>query len=78
MSIAGLVLAIVLLCLGKVAAKRLLHYLRIIFDWRYDRKKGAEGLPPKESEKGRIPFGVAIAAGTLATLAYAYWLEAGV
>lgn len=77
-SIAGLVLAIVLLCLGKVAAKRLLHYLRIIFDWRYDRKKGAEGLPPKESEKGRIPFGVAIAVGTLATLAYAYWLEAGV
>ena len=77
-SIAGLVLALVLLCLGQVTYKRLVHYIRIVFDWRYDRKKGAEGLPPKESETGRIPFGVAIAIGTLATLCYAYWLEAGI
>ena len=45
-SIAGLALAIVMMCFGKVTAKRLVHYLRIILDWRYDRKKGEEGLPP--------------------------------
>lgn len=74
-SLAGVVLAILLLCFGLVGGTRLKHYLRVLFDWRYDRKAGAEKLPPKKDERGRIPFGVAIAAGTLATLIWAYYRE---
>ena len=75
-SIAGLLLGIGMLCFGMVMSRRMVHYLRVIFDWRYDRRKGAENLPPKSDEKGRVPFGIAIAAGTLATLAYSLFLEA--
>ena len=75
-SIAGLVLGLVMLCFGLVLSRRLVHYVRVIFDWRYDRRKGAEELPPKSDEKGRVPFGIAIAVGTLGTLAYSLFLEA--
>ncbi len=74
-SVSGLVLGVVMLCFGLVGSRRLIHYARVLFDWRYDRKKGAAGLPPKQDEKGRIPFGVAIASGTLATLIYSFLLE---
>ena len=30
----------------------------------YDREEGRKNLPPKNKEAVRIPFGVAIAAGT--------------
>jgi len=74
-SLAGLFLGIVMLIWRKVDGRRLLHYLRSIFDWRYDRQKGRESLPEKSDEKGRVPFGVAIALGTVITLLYAYLLE---
>lgn len=62
-SLAGLVLAVVMLLFRAVNPARLKHYLRCLFDFRYDRKKGRESLPPPESEACRVPFGVAIAAG---------------
>jgi len=74
-SIAGLLLGLVMLIAGKVNAARLKHFLRTIFDWRYDRKSGAENLPEKKDEKTRVPFGVAIAIGTVVTLLYIYFME---
>jgi hypothetical protein len=74
-SIAGLLLGLVMLIAGKVNAARLKHFLRTIFDWRYDRKSGAENLPEKKDEKTRVPFGVAIAIGTVVTLLYIYLME---
>ena len=74
-SLTGLLLGLVMLAFGRVRSSRLKHWLRVIFDWRYDRKKGAENLPPKNDEKERVPFGVAIALGTVFTLIYAYYVE---
>lgn len=74
-SIAGLLLGLAMLISGKVDAARLKHFLRTIFDWRYDRKSGAENLPEKKDEKTRVPFGVAIAIGTIVTLLYIYFME---
>lgn len=66
-SVAGLALAFLFLLFGRVDRSRLVHWARCVFDWRYDRKAGRAALPPKTSEKCRVPFGLAIAAGT--------WLE---
>lgn len=74
-SLFGLLVGVIMLCFGLVASARLRHVLRVVFDWRYDRKKGAAELPPKTDERMRVPFGVAIAAGTVLTLLYAYSLE---
>lgn len=74
-SLAGLFLGLVMLVFGKVNAARLKHFFRFLFDWRYDRKAGAENLPEKNDERVRVPFGVAIAAGTIITLLYEYYLE---
>lgn len=68
MSLAGLVLAVVMLALNQVEGQRLKHYLRCAVDWRYDRKAGAAILPPKESSKVRVPFALAISAGLLLAL----------
>ena len=62
-SLAGLILAVVMLLAKKVNPARLKHYLRCLFDFRYDRAEGKKNLPPADSESCRIPFGVAIAAG---------------
>ena len=62
-SLAGLILASVMLVLRRVDTARLKHYLRCLFDWRYDRAAGRAQLPPRESEACRVPFGAAIAAG---------------
>jgi len=67
-SFAGLVVAVPLLIMRKVSAARLKHAVRCILDWRYDRAAGREALPPKSDEKVRVPFGIAIAIGTWATL----------
>ena len=74
-SVSGLLLGLVMLCLGAVKSTRLKHYLRVLFDWKYDRKSGEESLPSKEDESVRIPFGVAIALGTVIALVYAYKME---
>lgn len=63
-SLAGLVLVVVMLLVGLADGGRLKHYLRCAFDWRYDRVAGRATLPPRDSERARVPFGVAIAVGT--------------
>lgn len=67
-SFAGLFVAVWMLCARQVSAARLKHCFRTLFDWRYDRKAGKAALPPKDDERARVPFGVAIALGTWATL----------
>ncbi len=75
-SVTGLLLGLGMLVFGGVDGARLKHFLRSVFDWRYDRKSGAANLPEKQDEKTRVPFGVAIAVGTILTLLYVYFLEA--
>ena len=67
-SFAGFFVAIGMLVTRKVGAARMKHAFRTLFDWRYDRKAGRAALPPREDEGNRVPFGVAIAAGTIAVL----------
>jgi Flp pilus assembly protein protease CpaA len=67
-SLAGVLLGVVMLLTGRLDGARLKHYLRCLFDWRYDRKAGAALLPPRESEKVRIPFSIPIAAGMVAAM----------
>ncbi|MBQ7190308.1 MAG: prepilin peptidase [Kiritimatiellae bacterium] len=68
-SFAGFFVALAMLITGKVGVARMKHAFRTLFDWRYDRAAGRAALPPKEDEGNRIPFGLAIAIGTLATFA---------
>ena len=67
-SFAGLFVAIAMVLMRQVSAARLKHAFRTLFDWRYDRKAGAASIPRRDDERARIPFGVAIAIGTWATL----------
>lgn len=67
-SFSGFIVAVGMLVTRKVGLPRMKHAFRTVFDWRYDRKAGRAALPPKEDEGNRVPFGVAIAMGTLATL----------
>ena len=68
MALAGLVLVIVMLTMRAADGARLKHYARCLFDWRYDRRAGLATLPPKDEERVRVPFGIAIAAGLWAVL----------
>jgi len=68
-SLAGVVLSLVMLALGQADGARLRHLVRCAVDWRYDRKAGAAGLPPKEATQVRVPFSVAISAGLLIAMA---------
>jgi len=77
-SLAGLALALVFLLAKRVDTARLKHYLRCLFDFRYDRKEGEKTLPPPETETCRVPFGVAIAAGLLLNLAFQLYYQGGV
>lgn len=72
-SLAGLLLMAFMLVLGNADARRLKHLFRTLFDWRYDRKAGAAALPPKDNERCRVPFGVAIAVGTAVTMVWRMW-----
>lgn len=76
-SVAGIVLAVVMLIAGFANGARLKHIFRCIFDWRYDRKQGRESLPPKSDERSRIPFGVAIAVGVWGALLWEIMLKNG-
>ena len=68
-SFSGLFVAVPMLIMRKVTAARLKHAFRCLFDWRYDRAAGKAAIPPKTNERARVPFGIAIALGTWATLA---------
>lgn len=67
-SLYGVVLGIGMQIAGRLDGARIRHILHCLFDFRYDRKAGAEGLPDRASEKVRVPFGVAISAGIFTTL----------
>ena len=78
-SLAGCLMAVVMLVAGRVDASRCKHWLRCLFDWRYDRKAGRAKLPPKSDERVRLPFGIAIASGVWLTLLvelYSRWRAA--
>ena len=70
MALSGVAIGMVMLFWGSLDGSRLRHLFRCCFDWRYDRKAGKAALPPKESEKARIPFALAIAIGLLAAYAW--------
>ena len=67
-SVVGLALVAVMIFMKAANPARLKHYFRSVFDFRYDRKAGAAALPPKDDEKSRVPFGVAIGLGLLIVL----------
>ena len=74
-SFAGVFVAVTMLCMRKVTAARLKHAFRSVFDWTYDRKAGAAAIPPKDDERARVPFGIAIAIGTWVTLAMEFYVR---
>ena len=67
-SLAGLVLACVMLFLRQVNPARIKHFCRCLFDFRYERAEGRRNLPSPENESCRVPFGAAIAAGLFLNL----------
>lgn len=69
-SLAGFVLALFMLICRKADPARLKHYFLCLFWWKYDRAAGKAALPEKDSEKARVPFGVAIAVGTWLALIF--------
>ena len=72
-SVFGLVLGVVMLIAGKADASRLKHWFYCCVKWNYDREEGRRALPDKDKETVRVPFGVAIAAGTWCQMVlYAY------
>jgi len=62
-SFAGFFVALTMFVFRRATAPRLKHFLRCVFDWRYDRASGRAMLPPRDDERSRVPFGVAIAIG---------------
>ncbi len=67
-SLAGVVMAFVMLVAGELDPIRLKHVLRCLFDWRYDRRASVECLPARDAARLRVPFSVPIAVGLLAVL----------
>ncbi len=67
-SLAGLVMATVMLMAGAVNPARLKHLAHCAFNPRYDRRAGAAALPSVQDERVRIPYSLAIAMGMLVTL----------
>ena len=72
-SVSGLCLMVLMLLFRAADGRRLKHWLRCLFDWRYDRAAGRAALPSKSDERARVPFGVAIALGMWLTLALEVW-----
>ena len=60
----GLILGVAMIIKGKLDSSRLKHFFKCCCCINYDREEGKKNLPPKNNEAVRIPFGVAIAAGT--------------
>jgi len=75
-SLTGAVFGLGMLVFNRVESTRLKHYMRCLWDWRYDRKAGYLSLPPCEKEQARVPFSIPIAAGLMYTL-FGRWLVSG-
>lgn len=67
-SLAGVVFGVALLLWGVLDGARLRHYMRVCFDWRYDRAAGVAVLPAADEARFRIPFSIPIAVGLLLAL----------
>lgn len=68
-SLAGCLLALFMWYAKSVDDRRLVHWIRCLLDWNYDRKRGAESLPSKDCEPCRVPFGIALAVGSWCCMA---------
>ena len=68
MSLTGILLGLLMLVAGRLDASRVRHYAQCVVNWNYDRQAGAAALPPKDSERARMPFSIPIAAGLVASL----------
>jgi Flp pilus assembly protein protease CpaA len=68
MALTGIVFGLALMVAGRVDAARVKHYSLCALNWNYDRVAGAAALPPKDSERARMPFSIPIAAGLIASL----------
>lgn len=77
MSVSGVVLVIIMLICKQSDPARLKHYFLTLFWWKYDRVAGKASLPAKDTEKSRVPFGVAIAMGVWLTLGYEIFVYSG-
>ncbi len=66
--VVGVILGFSMLLTKRLNGARLKHLFNCFFNFCYDRQKGKESLPDKEAEAVRIPFGVAISAGTFISL----------
>ena len=60
----GLLIGGVMIIRGKLDSSRVKHLIKCCCCINYDREEGRKNLPPKNNEAVRIPFGIAIAAGT--------------
>lgn len=69
MSFGGFFVLLWMIATRRAMTARLKHLFRCLFDWRYDRQAAKAALPSKTDERSRVPYGIAIAIGTLATLA---------
>jgi Flp pilus assembly protein, protease CpaA len=72
---AGFLLAFAMIIAKRANPARLKHAARCAFDISYDRAAGRAALPPRDSEKCRVPFALAIAAGMLCLWGAAVWQE---
>jgi Flp pilus assembly protein protease CpaA len=64
-SLAGLLMGGVMLTAGRLDGARLKHVAKVLFDWRYDRHAGRSALPPRDSDRVRMPFSLPITVGLL-------------
>lgn len=75
-ALAGFVAALLMLAFKRVDPARLRHALRSLADWRYDRRAGARALPPRDTERARVPFSIPIAAGVMVVVV-GRWMASG-
>ena len=68
-SVAGVVFGMGMILFGYLDHGRVKHYLRSLFDWRYDRRAGRAALLSPDSEKARLPFAIPVSIGLLAVVA---------
>ena len=63
-SIVGIFQVIWMVLARRLDMARLRHFAKCCFCFHYDREAGRQALPPRESEKVRVPFGLSIALST--------------
>jgi len=66
--LSGIIVGVIMIAFGRLDSARLRHFFMCACNWRYDRKAGAANLPPRNSEKARVPFSIPITMGVVAVL----------